>query len=194
MGAAPPDPQPESRPLEDRQPRGAQTGWAPAPAGSAARVRLVGGPRARAARFALSLLPGRRAPALGTEMGRRGAVLDARLGHLPARRGHVCAACPSRPRPVHARLAVRARRTAAADVDLPAGVPQPAPQQDARPTRTCWWRCRRATSGWRARFTCARRRCTAACATGCWCRPRCCSRGSAAATRAWPCSARWASG
>ena len=101
---------------------------------------------------------------------------------------------PEPPRPVAARLAVRAGRAAAADVDLPAGVSQPDPQQDHARSGPAGGACRRATSGWRTRFTCARRRCTAGCERACWCRRRCCSRGSAAATRAWRCNARSANG
>ena len=75
---------------------GAETRRAAAPARPAARVRLVGRPRARAARFAVPVVSGRRAAAVGAEVGRRAAVLDAGLGHLPARRGHACAARRSR--------------------------------------------------------------------------------------------------
>jgi signal transduction histidine kinase/ActR/RegA family two-component response regulator len=48
-GSCPEDAQPESRPVEDRQPRGAETRRAAPPARSAARVRVVGGPRPRPA-------------------------------------------------------------------------------------------------------------------------------------------------
>src|SRR6185312_5259223 len=123
------DAEPESGPLEDSQSRGAEAGWPAALAGSPAGLRLVAGPRARAARLALSVVPGGRAPPVGAPMGGGSAIFHARLGHLSAGRGHVSrragGAAAGRPR-----LAVRSGRATAADFHLSAGVSQPDQQQD----------------------------------------------------------------
>src|SRR5689334_5479060 len=123
------DAQPESRALEDRQPRAAETRRALAPARPAARVRVVGGPGAGPLRLALSLVSCRRAAAVAAEVGRGGPVLDARLGHLPPGPGHPAGRARAGAAG-GAWLAVRPRRAAAVDVDLSAGVPQPPPRPD----------------------------------------------------------------